>query len=1209
MRTINGGALNRNNVLAADDGRLRRGSSVLRPDAFMGAGEEGRCLLYAIACGLCHITDEQKTKINSKYKKLIPRDYRSLYQREQLRLAQNLKVRQSGTILSKARALMKSITLKLDELSKINIEKILRDEKRLPCKTEIDKLQQALVAFRFLPYNDEPCNYKIVIYASDTKCFYEGSVPNNGLPTKNINLMLVQEHFFLIKTLTGTFGSSYFCEKCKKAYGSLHNHRVCPEVCDRCFASPRCLPIVGEDPFPCNNCNREFISYLCYRTHTEKICAKVRICKKCCRLIRERNPEEHDCDSSYCKVCLEIKKDNHDCMIRKYSSSQQTNNHIFAFYDLETKIVKEEDCNVLKPNLCVVQTVCDMCIKIQDSVYYCEDHGNRQEIFHGDDCVKEFVTHLLTLNVKSKCKSRQPATKITAIAHNSSRFDAVFIAKFLYEQNLLVDDPQFISDGRKFYCISFKGVRFIDSLNFLQAPLKKLPEMFDLRDLEKGSFPHLFNVSENAQYDGPFPDIKYYDPDSMNEKEREKFLVWYSENCHKNFNFAQELVRYCCSDVEILRKACLKFYETMYDDCGIKPFIDSITIASFVNKVYRSKFYLTSPSDVPLSVTPLEGYRFRDKQSFKAIQYLLYFEKEIGQPIESSYRGREVKIRTADMCYKVDGYFVDELGGKHVVEYNGCFFHGHSCLNKNGKLYVDKECEDMEENRAVRRERTRRKEAALQKAGYILHSIWECEFDATLARYPHILKGIEKFEMDCLKPRDAFFGGNTDCTAIFDMADKHSRINYVDFTSLYPFCLATMKTPVGAPTAIYVGAEQCSGVDLETFEGFIKCTVLPPKNIFHPVLPQRINGKLMFPLCLTCAVTENRDDCNHSDAERQIKGTWVVDEVKESVKQGYRIVEIFEMVEYQVVLGYFRNYIHYFYKMKLYASGYPEGYTAENIDEYIAQVFEREGIQLEKDKFVESKPLRSLAKALINVLWGKFAQGPKSTCRLIKTPVELIDIVFDPKHEVQSIEILNENAVLITFKAQEEFPNRNTNIAVAAYTTCNARLHLNKSLRILGKRAIYNDTDSIIYKHDTREAPLIQTGPFLGDLTNELVSYGKNAYIVEFASGGAKNYAYKVFCPDTNKYFHVAKVKGITLNYKNSQKINFESICDAMLAEFEDREPEPMIAEQTQFRSNVHADMMTKTVHKKWRAVITKRRKYGMRTVPYGFDLIWFNDS
>ena len=69
-----------------------------------------------------------------------------------------------------------------------------------------------------------------------------------------------------------------------------------------------------------------------------------------------------------------------------------------------------------------------------------------------------------------------------------------------------------------------------------------------------------------------------------------------------------------------------------------------------------------------------------------------------------------------------------------------------------------------------------------------------------------------------------------------------------------------------------------------------------------------------------------------------------------------------------------------------------------------------------------------------------------------------------------------------------------TNIFIAAFTTCQARLKLYESLEALGDRVLYYDTDSVIYtwKPGQTKIPL---GDYLGDMTNEL---DEGDYIVEF---------------------------------------------------------------------------------------------------------------
>ena len=65
----------------------------------------------------------------------------------------------------------------------------------------------------------------------------------------------------------------------------------------------------------------------------------------------------------------------------------------------------------------------------------------------------------------------------------------------------------------------------IDSLNYFHMPLSSLPKAYGLNEIEKGVFPHLFNTPENQSYEGPFPPLNVYSPDSMKIKERTFFGV------------------------------------------------------------------------------------------------------------------------------------------------------------------------------------------------------------------------------------------------------------------------------------------------------------------------------------------------------------------------------------------------------------------------------------------------------------------------------------------------------------------------------------------------------------------------------------------------------------------------------------------------------------------------------------------------------------
>ena len=84
---------------------------------------------------------------------------------------------------------------------------------------------------------------------------------------------------------------------------------------------------------------------------------------------------------------------------------------------------------------------------------------------------------------------------------------------------------------------------------------------------------------------------------------------------------------------------------------------------------------------------------------------------------------------------------------------------------------------------------------------------------------------------------------------------------------------------------------------------------------------------------------------------------------------------------------------------------------------------------------------------------------------------------------------------------------RHTNEVLVAYVSAGTKFHLYNYLDRLGERAIYCETDSLIYIQPKDEPNLIETGDKLGEKTSELrtTEYGS-----EFVRGGSKNYAYKV---------------------------------------------------------------------------------------------------
>ncbi|KAJ8914412.1 hypothetical protein NQ315_017506 [Exocentrus adspersus] len=466
----------------------------------------------------------------------------------------------------------------------------------------------------------------------------------------------------------------------------------------------------------------------------------------------------------------------------------------------------------------------------------CKKCGVRLQVLRCNDPISRFMEFILG--------QRKIFKQVVVIAHNGQAFDHQFILNYILTSTDL--KPELIMRGTKIIMMSLGNVKFLDSLNYFPLSLSKLPQAFGLgAGFKKGYFPYLFNTTANTNYVGPLPPVEYYDPDNMKEDDRIKFLEWYEQNKTDTFDMQKDLVAYCISDVEILTAACLKFRQQMIETGNVCPFTEACTIASTCNKVYRRNFL--QPNTI--GIIPKSGYRWRDNQSKVAIQWLVWMEKE--QNINIVCAAKQQEARVAGV--KVDGYCAET---NQVFEFHGCYYHGCPACFKNGRDEPLRD--DPTQTLNTRYEATVAKTERLRDLGHHLIQIWECEFRRQLQQNAEICSYVENHPLlvnTPLNPRDAFFGGRTGNTYEYYKCKDGEKIKYVDVCSLYPWVCKYGKFPTGHPK-VYVG-EECPPA-INNVEGLIKCKILPPQNLYHPILPAKMNNKLMFVLCRTCGEKMNQ---------------------------------------------------------------------------------------------------------------------------------------------------------------------------------------------------------------------------------------------------------------------------------------------------------------------------------------------------------------
>ena len=416
--------------------------------------------------------------------------------------------------------------------------------------------------------------------------------------------------------------------------------------------------------------------------------------------------------------------------------------------------------------------------------------------------------------------------------------------------------------------------------------LSKLPKTFSLKELKKGYFPHFFNTPENKNYIGKYPSLEFYGADLLSSKEREKLISWHSQQTGI-FDLQKELLDYCRSDVDILKQSCIAFRNLFLEitkknesDTGVDPFVESLTLASACHLVYRRNFM---PENT-IGLIPPMGY-CAEPTSHKAIIWLKNIAMINQVHIQHARNGGEKIIN--DM--KIDGW--DDKNST-AYEFHGCIYHG--CQNcYKPESFNPLKNEIMRETYKKHLNRISKLQSSSEISKLI--EIWECEYEKMKLTDLKFQNFVNQSQVkQPLDPRNALCGGRTNA---FILHHKGS-IGYVDFTSLYPYIQKYGEFPLGHPQII---TENFNSI--ENYFGIVYCKILPPQNLYIPVLPYKKNGKLMFPLCAACCEM-HIINCTHSSDERCLEGTWVSLEILEAIKHGYKIIHIYEIWHYDNVLKY-----------------------------------------------------------------------------------------------------------------------------------------------------------------------------------------------------------------------------------------------------------------------------------------------------------------
>ena len=1074
-----------------------------------------------------------------------------------------------------------------------------------------------------------------------------------GTCNQFLTLYYVDNHYHALRSPKGFFTKNLYCFQCFKPYDNAGCHRCSANTlhCPACLQDgcPDYVAYLQTHQVPngseCPECCCRFYGPTCYRQHQDKnyqglpadathhsVCRTVQRCRLCGKRSvyhsREQYQPRHKCYHHECPSCLDyVDLSKHKCFIqteaemndrrerrqdrrremadrrarargydpnrprpaRRAAHNNEEEERLSVYFDIETMQERDDDhADVFRhvPNLVVAATT----------------DGDLQH-WYGPDCIREFVTWLDTLlggshddddeDAEDDDKDSQP--KITVVAHNFQGYDSYFIIREYHRQARNLTQ---IRNGGKVLELkvgkpNHERLRFIDSMSFLPMPLYLFTKTFGFTEndhpelqLTKGFFPHFFNTSDRQDYHGDLPARHFYGPDTMSDDRYKDFDRWYTTTSQQEdyrFHFRDELLKYCEADVRLLRAGCEVFRREFQAIADFDPFRHT-TIASACSRDLRKS--RLQPEKI--ASEPVTGWRLCSNHSLAALEWLEWHGRQLGRPLRHVGNEGEEPIRVGPRTYHVDGF--DPESGT-IYEFHGCFWHGCKRCFPQARDELHQQLHGRTFNDVYRA--TESRDQRLRHAGYHLVTIWEHEWTQQKQDDEGLGATIRSYRLqEPLNPRDAFFGGRTNAVRMFVEGEP---LHYYDFTSLYPWVNKYCEYPIGHPDIKYNPDDQ----DLSNYFGLAKCTILPPPHLFHPLLPYRCGGKLVFPLCRTC-VEENIDKpllqkkwiCYHSREQRALTGTWCTPELEKATALGYELLRIHEVWDFPASperrKGLFKDYVDTWLKNKEEASGFPDDCLTEaQRRQHVADYLEHEDVQLDYDNIRANPGKRAVAKLMLNSMWGKFGQ------RLDKTHVkeftdarDLHDFLASGRYKITYVSPVTEDLVEVYYKIRDTMieVNANLNIFVACFTTCHARLHLYEELERLGRRVAYFDTDSIIFTRDGDYHP--DLGKYLGQFKDEL----KGDHITTFCSGGPKNYGYK-----TSSGKVCTKVRGFTLNREGSRQLNFaimlNNVQNEVLRSLDDGQVRTIrVNESTKIVRNAKTyELFTYPRHKTYRLVANKR--------------------
>jgi len=438
-----------------------------------------------------------------------------------------------------------------------------------------------------------------------------------------------------------------------------------------------------------------------------------------------------------------------------------------------------------------------------------------------------------------------------------------------------------------------------------------------------------------------------------------------------------------------------------------------------------------------------------------------------------------------------------------------------------------------------------------------------------------------------LIPRVAMRSGFSDLYRLnWKQSDHPNEIFKVaDVNMLYSHIALTEHFGVGKPTILIGKSLKEISIKNDTIHykgndvlsGAVYCSILAPQNELYPFLPFRVSNKFNYlSSCKSCC-DKLRTKCKHKVlSSKMFTSTWTVPEINKALKEGYQLIEIYEIVIFTERKPILKSFVQSLLVERISNSGgINDDMSFDEKNNYCKKHNDRMNLPPElylvPEKITDNPSQKEFYKDCLNSLYGKFSAN------LIKTKTEIVRIqhrLEEIAHFNEIVEIfpINDSNLLVEYELKDLKPNFKGNIFIGSEITAHARIYMHNYLKQLqnipGAKIFQIETDSIMYSIPKNVIDPLPYSDLIGDFKHVVP---ENCDIQSFFALGNKNYSI-LYKDENEKVKTILKVKGLSLKSSHiNHPISNEIYNDYIESHFKNEVKNVVIPQLRTFKGKTNA--------------------------------------